>query len=676
MLVLRKRILIACSGYAHEGLLLFEVDGPMSALLRLARVTVAATLTCMTTSASAVTPELPALRSQFSQAYALFNQGKWQQAVAMSKGLELYPLYPYLAYEQLRKQITPQSGSDIQAFISRYPDFPFNDQLQSQWANQLAKTQQWSQYLQVFPSLKADASQRCWQAWALYQSKQDKLADQATTELWLNGQSQPQACEAPFATWKKRGLQSTQMIQARLGAALAKDNLSLANYLVDLLPKGEQASAKQLINLYRKPTNLAQALKSWKNKDSWQAKVYVHLLEKQAKEDASAVLSLYHPLAKSLQPNQAERSQTQEYLLSRLARQQPEQTLAWSKKLGQPLSEDVGEILLRAALAQPNWQTVLQLHAAVDKEVQEQERWRYWYSRASLALNKNQQQAKQMLQKLAQERSFYGYYAAQQLQSRYQLNHQPLPISGEQQRSVLFIPAVTRAMEWSLLGEDTNSRREWYRALDNMSQEQKVAAARLAMQWGWHFVSIYTMAKAKHWDDTQLRFPLAYREVFLPAAQSLRLDADWVIAISRQESAFRHDATSHAGARGLMQLMPRTAQHTAKRYSLANPNPQDLLIPQVNIRLGTHYLDELRTTFNGNRILATAAYNAGPSRVKRWLAERGHLDADAWIETIPFNETRQYVQNVLTYAVIYQAHLQRPQLFIKQHEFNLAQRTP
>ena len=125
---------------------------------------------------------------------------------------------------------------------------------------------------------------------------------------------------------------------------------------------------------------------------------------------------------------------------------------------------------------------------------------------------------------------------------------------------------------------------------------------------------------------------------------------------------------SHAGALGLMQVMPATARETARRYNIPLRSNNQVLNPETNIMLGTAYLNQMMNQFHGNRILATAAYNAGPSRVQRWLENAEYLPYDIWIETIPFDETRQYVQNVLTYSVIYGQKLDMPTRLVEWHE--------
>src|SRR5690606_34994160 len=160
----------------------------------------------------------------------------------------------------------------------------------------------------------------------------------------------------------------------------------------------------------------------------------------------------------------------------------------------------------------------------------------------------------------------------------------------------------------------------------------------------------------------------SYRGPLLRSAEQRGLDSSWVYAITRQESGFMDDARSGAGASGLMQVMPTTARETARRFGIALKSNRQLFDPDLNIQLGTAYLSQVHRQFGHNRILATAAYNAGPQRVRQWLRDSGEVDFDVWVESLPFDETRQYVQNVLTYAVIYGDKLGTPQPLVQRHE--------
>ena len=170
------------------------------------------------------------------------------------------------------------------------------------------------------------------------------------------------------------------------------------------------------------------------------------------------------------------------------------------------------------------------------------------------------------------------------------------------------------------------------------------------------------MIQSKSWDSLSERFPVAHKDIFTRHARQLDIPISWSLAVARQESAFMPDARSSAGARGLMQLMPSTARIIARTEGIKYSSRSKLLDVDFNIRLGSHYLSWMLVRYNNNRILASAAYNAGPGNVDKWLDK--DLALDAWIETIPFKETRNYVKNVLAYSAIYNYLLDQESPFI------------
>jgi soluble lytic murein transglycosylase len=252
------------------------------------------------------------------------------------------------------------------------------------------------------------------------------------------------------------------------------------------------------------------------------------------------------------------------------------------------------------------------------------------------------------------------------LKIAYQLNDRPLP--GRAVPQPPQTPALLRAHEFHALGEAADGRREWQSALRDMTAEQQQNAALLAEQWGWHDRAIQTASKAGAWNDLQLRFPLAYRDLMQEAAHNTSLPTSWLYAITRQESTFMPDARSSAGALGLMQLMPDTAREVARGLRIKT-SAADLQRPEPNIRLGSTYLSSMLKRYNGNRILATAAYNAGPGRVSRLVkSQQGTVPSDVWIETLPYRETREYVQNVLAFNVIYAKRMGREKPLVEKNE--------
>jgi soluble lytic murein transglycosylase len=223
------------------------------------------------------------------------------------------------------------------------------------------------------------------------------------------------------------------------------------------------------------------------------------------------------------------------------------------------------------------------------------------------------------------------------------------------------LPGVQRAYELRALNRNLDARREWNALIEHQPPNDQRALAVIASEWGWHDQAIYTLGILGEYDAIAQRFPTAYMEEHQEFASAVNIDVNWALAVSRRESAFRDDARSHAGAYGLMQLLPSTANLVERR----DVSVHELFNPSYNIRLGTRYLADLQRRLGNNWILATAAYNAGIYRVYDWLPAQP-MEVDRWIELIPYVETRNYVKNVLAYQQIYRTLREnelQPELF-------------
>jgi soluble lytic murein transglycosylase len=280
------------------------------------------------------------------------------------------------------------------------------------------------------------------------------------------------------------------------------------------------------------------------------------------------------------------------------------------------------------------------------------EEWRYW---RAMALQQEGQvlAAKADLQSLALERSYYGFLAADKLNLPYTLEYTGLNVDEDKIAEMASRDDLLRARELYLVGLDGRGRSEWDAVVAWFTPTEKAQAAILADRWGWHSRAISTAASIGEYDDLSLRYPMPFANDFKQYASSAQISTPWAYGIARSESLFMRDIRSSAGAIGLMQIMPATGRIVAKELNLPYFGLDTLTDPQANIRLGTMYLGEMARRYGGNRVLATAAYNAGPHRVDRWIPEQGSIDARIWIENIPFNETRKYVRRVLAAETIF-----------------------
>jgi len=319
---------------------------------------------------------------------------------------------------------------------------------------------------------------------------------------------------------------------------------------------------------------------------------------------------------------------------------------------GAAVDSEVRRWRARSSLRNAEWNNLLTDIAAMPITERESEEWKYW---RAIALQQSGQllAARDSLSTLAKERSYYGFLAADELGDVYALDHAALRADEVAIAALEARPEIVRARELFLVGQDSRGRSEWNTIARSLSSEEKTQATILADRWGWHSRAISTAASLGEYDDLRIRYPLPYQPLFEQSSAAASISPTWAYGIARSESLFMRDVRSGAGAVGLMQLMPATGREVAREIRLPYAGVQTLTQPESNIRLGTSYLGSMAQRFDGNAVLATAAYNAGPHRVDRWLPHSGSIDARVWIENIPFNETRKYVKRVLSAQAIF-----------------------
>jgi len=318
---------------------------------------------------------------------------------------------------------------------------------------------------------------------------------------------------------------------------------------------------------------------------------------------------------------------------------------------------------VRAAMRDKNWDIVDVTIAQMQPEQQQEAAWRYWRARA---LNEKGMvgEANKIWGPLSRERHYYGWLAAEELDSVMGNVEQEYKVNDVEVTAIASHPAIKRALELHRLDMRWESKAEWVWATRNFDDKQLLAAATYAMQQKWYDIAIATADNTRELHDFDLRYPTPYRDLFREAATSQGVDEAWIYGLVRQESRFMHHAKSGVGAAGLMQIMPATAKWAAKRMGLDGYKQELIHDLGTNVGIGTYYMRYTLELLNGQSVLATAAYNAGPSRAKRWQAITP-LESAIYIETIPFAETRSYVQKVMANAQMYAPRLGKPPMSMK-----------
>jgi soluble lytic murein transglycosylase len=598
--------------------------------------------------------DLAAARELFLRAEQALDEDKPAAYQKLKLELVDYPLLPYLEYRALRKKFHTLGIADMRAALEKFSDTPLQYPLRRDWLNTLADQGRWATYLQ-FADSGGNITQRCHRLTAMLMTGRRSQALQEVEPIWLHGYSRPKACDPVLDAWIDSGRLTEPLVWRRIALAMDNSQLRLTRYLKRFLPDADQAWVDRWIELHRHPVNPKQLLQE---KHPYVDEIAVHTLNRLIRKDVLSALDTWQDLHDNPRFSDSQKLSVVRTLAAFLA-------LRHDKDLMQRLRDIVptrlrsdpkfNEKILQVALRANDWKLVLDTLEGLNPEEQKQPHWSYWRARALNELGRGDE-AYELFRDLSKERSYYGFMAAEQAGDGFSFLHQTLPVSKALIEQMAASPGLRRARELFALERTLAARREWNLALRDRSAEELKAAAKLAQEWDWPSQVILTLAKLRYWNDLELRFPLNHRQQVDRQAKDHGLDSAWIYAIVRQESAFSTDARSRAGAIGLMQLMPTTAKEVAVKADNRGFKVNDLLQPEVNIALGATYLNQIYRRLQENPVLATAAYNAGPSRVMRWLPETP-LATDVWIETVPYRETREYLKRVLAYTVIYNHRL-------------------
>lgn len=615
----------------------------------------------------AQTKSLQAQRTAYFKAKEALDKGNPLIYYSNKELLNDYVLEPYLAYADLSLRLPVANDQEVLDFIRDHADLPQIKWLEMRWLRKIAIQGDWPLFLKYY---KANhfSELDCLYGQYLYQNKYTDAANRLAKKLWLKGYSQPNSCDALFNQWQKLGGLSNDMYWKRLVLALEAKQYRLGTHLMNQLSGNYKEQAKRFIDVAQKP-ELLDKTAQFQNKDSFTADIVGLGLRRLARQNPDNALTLLDYYSKRLHFTTQHKADLANDIGLTLARRFDPRALPLLEKYDPQLKHnDVSEWRARLLLRTGRWQQAHALILQFPDELSKHSRWKYWKARTLELSNPNDKSVNEWYQSLATERDFYGFLAAQHINAPYRFNDSPIIVNNNAVLKIKNSPAMQRIFELQTLELDKELWVEWNHATRFLSREELLAFAQLQYDLQMYFSAIRTLAAAEYWDDLNIRFPIAHRKQLETQAQKRNIDPTWAFAIMRQESAFKANIKSYAGAMGLMQLMPGTAKETAKKFDIPLAKVSDALDPDTNIQLGNAFLGQMYTSFQNNRILASAAYNAGPGRVRQWLKNSSNLDFDVWIETIPFNETRQYVQNVLFYSVIYGYKLDKPRHLIDKHE--------
>lgn len=588
-------------------------------------------------------------RAQFVIAYAAAKLGgsDWR---ALATGLKDYPLYPYIEAAAMQHDIHTLKTPQVKAWLAKYPDLIPADKLRRAYLSELVRRQDWEGFRALYrPGMGTALA--CDELRARLADGAKLDFDRDLSSLWKHT-SLPSDC-TPVLNWAHdHSLLTHKRLWQRIDAAAAHGPARTIDALAKWLPKSQATAAKRLALARRDPARAVSDAKKWP--DNTRARQAAALaLTRRARRNSLAADTAWESLRKHFSFTASQRHHIEATVALYRATNYPADALQRLTDL--PAAAQTGATRawrVRVALAGGDWKAVLAAVNAMPAEQQDDDTWRYWRARA-LAETGHKDQARPLFRSLARDADYLGFLSADWINAPYAICPSKLAGDDATELPLLKIPGLDRAFEFYALGLLKPARREWNRAQPKLDKDQRRLAADLAYRRGWWDRAIYTFSSGNALHLYKQRFPLAREQQVLDGARAAGIDPAWAYAIIRAESAWMPDAHSGADARGLMQLLPRTAAAVARKHKLAYGGAAALYDPDVNIPLGTQYLGAMAARFDGAPWLASAAYNAGASNVDKWLAARSELAPDVFVATMPFKETRAYVRRVMAYSVVY-----------------------
>lgn len=587
----------------------------------------------------------------FETIYSQLKSGKSPDYSAFKD----YLLYPYLEYEKIRHNLSSTSTKKMLGFIDKYADSPLSEDLRIHLVKRYNDDKQWDKTYLQFQDKPSSIKARCLHLEARLELGDEHNALPAAKELWMTGRDRPRQCNSLFTKLKKHKQLSQEDYWKRIGLAIDRGASSLAKSLSKQLGRTDQQLTKIWISARSRPE---KALKSSRlKKDNPHTRdVIAYAIKRIARKDTDQAKSVFRKASRKYKFDSTQQADVNRYIAIRDALDhKPHALMSLSAVPEDSQDMQTKEWIVRLAVRQGNWEKALKSINSMPTEKQDSSTWKYWKARCLEATNKNSE-AKALFKSITSNASFYGFLAADHLQQSYKMLEHRHPELKQNISMLSRKDGIQRALELLALDMKAKGRAEWFHNLDASNKNQMLAAAKLAQNKGFHFTSILTLSKAKAWNQVELRFPMAHESLVRLEANQQGVSPALVYGVIRRESAFDPNIVSSARAQGLMQLIPPTAKQVARGLKLKPLRKKQIFEPEINIKLGTAYLKTLLKRFNGNYALATASYNAGPHRMPRWAPDYP-LEAARWVESIPFNETRNYVQAVLAYMTIYEYKL-------------------
>lgn len=583
------------------------------------------------------------------EAYRAGNRDKLAQSTEALRG---HVLEMYGDYWQLLLKRDAAEDADFQAFLARNDASLLAERARVEWLRQLGRKRAW----EAFDAERArvayteDFEVLCYAALSRV-LKGDEAGLREARALWMNPRDLPDGCAAMAAQLLTTARLLDRHVWERIRALADAGQLGAIRRTAEYLPDNQALDQRQTEAAFNTPGPWLK--RGFDLRTRPQRELVLLAVGRLARTDPREAADWWKRIGKK--PfTETEHQWAWAQIAYQAARRLMPEADEWFGEVSDiQLSDDYLQWMARAALRASDWPLVLRAIKDMSPENQRDSAWVYWKARA-LGQQGKADEARALFESVAGEYSFYGQLAAAELGRQTVIppvGHSP---SKDEIAATAALPGIERALALYRLGLRADANREWVFTIRGMSDRQLLAAAQLAKASDLPDRAINTADKTVNTHDFGLRYLSPHAEQVKPQARSLGLDDAWVYGLMRQESRFIMSAKSVVGASGLMQLMPATAKWVAKKIGLADYHQGRVNDLETNVALGTNYLKIVLDELFSHQALASAAYNAGPGRPRRWRDVRP-MEAAVFAESIPLSETRDYVKKVISNAVIYQA---------------------
>jgi len=594
-------------------------------------------------------------RERFLTARDALRAGDRDAFDAAYAGLDGYPIRDWLAYEDLSarwRASAPDADAvtELERFAADDDSGVLTRRLASRLQSALARAEAWQPML----TLRASAlgvDMPCTELRARDELEPLDTFDETARSLWIDPALQSPICADVVARLADAGPPDVTAIWERLYVAMQANAFQRAAELPALLGSADRRRVEAWIEAVDEPQALLRS-DTLNTNTPLNRRIVADLVIRWSRADTEAAIDWWLDNDERWTFFRDRHYDTHRALVKRAALRQEPRAYAWLESFDVRDDDlEIKEWRVRAALRDGNWSEVMRSLYRLPERERQEDHWAYWEARA-LEVGGQVAAANAIYAELAELQSWHGFLSADRLGQGYGLVDEAIDADATTLARLGEDLRLVRAREFAAVGLHAESRRLWTTVLDAAPRTDVAASAVLAKAWGMDDRAIFSAGRAEQRRALSYRFPVLYRSEVARASADHGIDPAWILGIMRRESAFIPDVVSHAGAVGLMQLMPRTADEVARLQQVADWDG-DLTSELTNIDFGTFYIGHVAKRFDGHAALATASYNAGPTRVASWLPDET-MEADRWIDTIPFNETRRYVRAVLAYAAIYE----------------------